>query len=136
MSVVALSVWLSPWEWSASDWAGLTFLAVSGVLLVAWRQVKEAQRLRKEQARPFVVIDFHPWSTIIELKITNIGSTLARNVQFEFEPPLATSHDDTAGRGSLMDLNLFKNGIPSLAPTKEIRLFFDQFPARLAGGLH
>lgn len=29
-----------------------------------------------------------------------------------------------------MDLNLFKDGIPSLAPGKEITLFFDQYPTR------
>jgi|SRR5215216_6410133 len=133
--LIALAVWLSPWQWSSSDWAGLTFLAVTGALLVAWRQVKEAQRLRKEQARPFVVIDFHPWSTIIELLITNTGSTLARNVRFQFTPPLVSTHDDATERGRISDLNLFKNGIPSLAPRKEIRTFFDEFPARLDRGL-
>jgi hypothetical protein len=48
---------LSPWDWTSSDWAGLTFLVLVVAAFVAWRQVKEAQRLREEQARPFVVID-------------------------------------------------------------------------------
>jgi hypothetical protein len=123
----------SPWEWSSSDWAGLTFLVIVIAAYVAWRQVNEARRLREEQARPFVIIDFHAWSTIIDLTITNIGATLARDVEFYFPVPLETTHDDD--RGTLMDLNVFKNGIPSLAPGKEIKMFFDQFPARLAAEL-
>ena len=79
--------------------------------------------------------DFHPFSTIIEIRITNIGTTLARDVRFKFTPPLATTHDDTPGRSNLMNLNLFQEGISSLAPGKEIRLFFDQFPARVGAKL-
>lgn len=128
-SMLICALW--PWQWGASAWSALTFVVLVAAAVVAWRQVKEAQRLREEQARPFVIIDFDPFSTLIELTITNTGTTLARNVQFEFTPPLTTTHDDMPGRGNLMDLNVFKNGIPSLAPGKEIRLFFDQFPARI-----
>lgn len=131
MLIAARSIYLSPWEWSSSDWAGLTFVVLVIALLVAWRQVSEARRLRKDQARPFVVIEFHPWSTIIELKITNIGTTLARDVTFEFDPPLASTHDSEHIRGPVRDLNMFKKGIPSLAPAREIKLFFDQFPSRV-----
>jgi len=132
-TLLILSSW--PWDWSSSAWAALTFLVLVAAALVAWRQVSEARRLREDQARPFVIIDFHPWSTMIELKIKNVGATLARDVKFEFDPPLTTTHDDTPGRGNLMELNLFKNGIPSLVPGKEITLFFDQFPARIGQGL-
>lgn len=133
--ILAWPDWASPWEWSSSDWAGLTFLFVAIAALVAAWQAREARRLREEQARPFVIIDFHVWSTIIELRIKNIGATLARDVQFEFRLPVTTTHDETAGRGKLMELNLFKNGIPSLAPEKEIKFFFDQFPSRIEAGL-
>jgi hypothetical protein len=102
---------------------------------VAWRQANEARRLREEQARPFVIIDFHPWSTIIELKIKNVGTTLARNVKFEFNPAMSTTLDDTPGRGPIMDMNLFRNGIPSLAPGKEITILFDRFPTRVEQNL-
>jgi hypothetical protein len=136
-SLSAWTDWLSPWNWASSDWAGLTFVVLLVAAFVAWQQVKEAQglrreqdRLRKEQARPFVIIDFHLWKPIIELIIKNVGATLARKVLFEFNPPLTTTHDDMPGRGNLMDLNLFKHGIPSLAPGKEITLFFDEYLAR------
>jgi hypothetical protein len=128
-------VWLSPWEYSSSDWAGLTFIVLVVALLIAWRQVAEARRLREDQARPFVIIDFHAWHTIIELRITNIGTTLARDVRFDFDPALASTHDATSSRGSLIDLHLFKNGIPALPPGKEITFFFDQYPPRIDQGL-
>jgi hypothetical protein len=135
---MVLSSWpvvLSPWQWTSSDWAGLTFVVIVVAAFVAWRQVNEARRLREEQARPFVIIDFNAWSTIIELTIKNIGRTLARDVRFDFTPNLATTHDATPGRGKITDLNLFKDGIPSLAPSKEIKLFFDQFTERIAASL-
>jgi hypothetical protein len=83
--------WLSPWEWTASDWAGLQFVVLVVAALVAYRQVSEARRLREEQARPFVLIDVVVWNTIAEFTITNSGATIARNVRFEFNPPLKSS---------------------------------------------
>jgi hypothetical protein len=56
---------------------------------VAWRQVREARRLREQQTRPFVVIDFEvAQNAIVFLPISNIGTTLARDVRFEIEPRL------------------------------------------------
>jgi hypothetical protein len=133
--VSSFPTWLSPWEWLSSDWAGLTFLVIVGAAYVAWRQVKEAQRLREEQARPFVVIDFEPWNPILDLRIRNFGTTLARGVKFEFTPPLSTTHDDMPERGNLMELDLFKNGIQSLPPAKEITVFFDHLGSHKEHGL-
>lgn len=124
-----------PWEWSASAWSALTFLVLLGAALLTWRQVKEAQRLREEQAQPFVIIDFYAFSTIVEIRIANIGTTLARDVQFAFTPPLESTFDHQTGHDSVKDLNLFTRGIPSLAPGKEIKLFFDSFPGRVEQNL-
>jgi hypothetical protein len=108
--VVALSSWpgwLSPWEWSPSDWAGLTFLVLVSAAVVALGQVREAQRLREDQARPFVVIDFEPWNVFIDLKIRNIGKTLAHDVRFQFEPTLKTVKDEKPGLVPVMETYLF-----------------------------
>ena len=114
----------------------MTFLALLLAALIAWRQVREARRLREEQARPFVIIDFNAWQTIVEVTITNAGATLARDVRFEFDQPFVSTHDGSAGReDGISGLSVFKNGISSLAPGKEIRLFFDQFPARVQADL-
>jgi hypothetical protein len=123
----------APWQWSASAWSALTFLVLAAAAIVAAFQVRETQRLRKEQTRPFILIDFEPWSTIVEIRITNIGKTIARDIHFEFDPPLESTHD--AANGAVADLSVFKDGIPSLAPAKEIKIFFDQFPARVEAKL-
>jgi len=136
MFVLGWSTWLSPGDYSTADWAGLTFLVLLGAAGVAYVQAREARRLRKDQARPFVVIDFHPSrSTFIELKITNTGRTLATNVSFDFDKPLRTTLDYIEGRGDLMALSLFSKPMPGLAPGKEITVLFDQFPDRLQAGL-
>jgi hypothetical protein len=128
-------VWLSPWDWSSSDWAGLTFLVLVAAAIVAWRQVKEAQRLREEQARPFVVIDIEPWNPFVDLKITNLGKTVAQDVQFQFKPQLISVKDEQHGLVPVAELNLFRNGIASLAPGKQITLWFDRYPERVEQGL-
>jgi len=128
---------LTPWDWSSSDWAGLTFVFVAIAALVAAWQAREARRLRVEQARPFVIMDLDVQGPIIDLRIKNIGKTLARDVRFEFRPPqFASTFDGTPGRESgLKGLNVFKEGIPTLAPNTEIKFFFDLYPERLEARL-
>ena len=90
----------------------------------AYFQVKEARKLRWEQAQPFVVVDLLPNSyenSIIEISISNVGNTLARNVTFSFDPQIEISQE----RYNLADSVLFTEGIPSLPPGKEIRFIFD-----------
>lgn len=125
-----------PWRWSASAWAALTFLVFAAAALYARRQAIEARRLREQQARPFVLIDFHAHQTVIELVVTNAGATVARDVRFEFDrPPVSAYELEPGGRRKVAEVTMIKNGIPSLAPQKEMRLFFDQFPARAAADL-
>jgi hypothetical protein len=137
VTLASWPAWASPWEWTTDDWAGLTFLVIAIGAFVAWRQVREARKLREEQARPFVVLDFEPSGAqnMINLKITNLGKTIARNVKFQFDPPLTTAKDERAGWTPIADLALFKNGIPSLPPGKVITLFFDDFGVRKGAGL-
>ena len=98
---------------------------------VAWWQASEARKLRVERSRPFVILDVEIHQTIAEFRVTNIGTTLARNVRFEFDPPLKSIHDDDhPDEPPLAELNLFARGIPSLPPGKEIVAIFDYLPAR------
>jgi hypothetical protein len=102
-----------------------------GVILaagfIAWWQASETRRLRKARIRPFVVVDFDAFSEapLIYLVISNLGSTLARNVQFEFRQPIASSMDDLDSKYSISNLSIFTKGIPSLPPGKTIPLLFD-----------
>jgi hypothetical protein len=92
----------------------------------ARNQVAEARELRKEQARPFVVVDFEPEEPpFVNLVIANLGRTMARNVRIEVDPPF----DSSVYRSDpvpLAKLKLFTEGIPALAPGKRIVLLFDQ----------
>jgi hypothetical protein len=126
---------LRPWTWTSSTWAGLQFLVLVIAALVAWRQVREARRLREDQARPFVVIDLVAWQTIAEFQIKNIGLTIARDVRFEFDPPLVSSRDSRVNRKPLAETNLFKQGIPTLPPGKTVNALFDTLPSRIKEGL-
>jgi len=53
--------WAAVTAWAA--WATVAVYVVLGIF--AWIQVLQARRLREEQARPFVIVDFDPasWST-------------------------------------------------------------------------
>ena len=78
----------------AAGWSALgtwvTAAIYVALLAYAVRQVGEATRLRRAQTRPFVVVDLEP-GYLIYLTVENIGTTVARNVTFSFEPALAST---------------------------------------------
>lgn len=111
---------------------GLQLLVLIAAALFGRRQLNEAKELREAQTRPFVVIDLASSAqTLFDLVVTNIGSTLARNVRFEFDPPIRSTDDDLDPN----KLKMFREGISTLAPGKEIRTLFDQGPTRHKSGL-
>jgi hypothetical protein len=65
--------WAAVTAWAA--WATVGIYVVIG--LFAWRQVREARKLREEQARPFVIVDFEP-NFLVYLTVENLGRTMAR----------------------------------------------------------
>lgn len=107
-----------------------TTLILAAAGFIAARQLSETRSLRRAQVRPFVVIDFDVQSDppFIYVRIVNVGSTMARDVAFEFDRPLQSSFDDRGGdRVAIADLPVLARGIPSLPPGKEIRFLFDSF---------
>jgi hypothetical protein len=100
---------------------GAQLLVLLVAALVAWRQVREARRLREQQNRPFVVIDFDIERGVeTYLEIANLGTSLARDVKFEISPPLASAVDVPVDKFKMLN-----EGIPTLAPGKRLRTFFD-----------
>lgn len=100
-------------------------------------QASREQRLREEQARPFVVVDFEPspvWGNIINLVVQNVGKTLAKNVRLTFNPPLVSS---TAGNDgyNFQESNLLKHGIPAMPPGKRFEALFDMSHDHIQAGL-
>jgi hypothetical protein len=104
--------------------AQLLVLVVAAI--VAGRQVGEARRLREEQARPFVVIDFDVRNHLIYIVVSNVGNTLATDVRFEVDPPFESTIEDYQAK----ELKMFREGISTLAPGKVIETLFDSFIER------
>jgi hypothetical protein len=102
-------------------------LVLVSAAVFAWYQLREARDLREEQGRPFVVIDIEGGRpTLFDLVVKNTGRTIARDVRFVFDPPLESSMDHVTVDG----LKMFRDGISTLAPGKEIRTLFDSGPSR------
>jgi hypothetical protein len=123
---------------NGTDWAAVAAWAACATVLIyvviglfAWRQVHEARKLREEQARPFVIVDFEP-GFLVYLTVENLGRTMARDVSIHFDKPLEST---LPGRRELDESPLFREPIPALPPGKKIRILFDQFNARLNAGL-
>jgi hypothetical protein len=114
--------WPAVAAWAA--WATVGIYVVIG--LFAWRQVHEARKLREEQARPFVIVDFEP-GFLVYLTVENLGRTMARDVTIHFDKPLTST---LQGRRELDETPLFREPIPALPPGKKIRVLFDQFNYR------
>lgn len=124
--------------WSPEDWATLAQGVTTSIAVIAaifaFFQVREARRTREDQSRPFVIVDIQPsqvWSNILNLVIENTGTTLARNVVIDFEPPLKTTINNYDIASSL----LMTNGIPSLPPGRKLSALFDLSHDRLKAGL-
>jgi hypothetical protein len=89
--------------------------------------VLQARKLREEQARPFVIVDFEP-GFLVYLMVENLGRTMARDVTIRFDKPL----ESTLSRPHEIDESpLFREPIPTLPPGRKIRVLFDQYGARL-----
>jgi hypothetical protein len=106
---------------------GGQLLLIGLAAVFGWRQLAHAKHLRDAQTRPFVVIDLgSSRQGFFDLVVTNVGSTMARNVAFEFNPPMVTSKRYT----DIYELKAFKDGISTLPPGKEFRTLLDFGPPR------
>lgn len=100
---------------------GVQLLVLSLAALVGWNQVREARRLREQQSRPFVVIDFDVERAVeTYLEVCNLGNSLARDVKFEIAPQL-----ESAVEVPVEKFKMLNEGISTLAPGKRLRTFFD-----------
>lgn len=96
-------------------------LVLIAAAVFAWRQVREARVLREEQNRPFVVVDIEVESGyMMYLEVVNMGTSLARDVRIEIDPPLESAIDIQVGK-----LKMLNEGIATLAPGKKYRTFFE-----------
>lgn len=97
-------------------------MLVAVAALVAFFQLRLGQRLRAEQAQPYVVIyaehnETHPH--FIDLIVKNFGATAARNITITIDPPLQRSVG-----GEVEDVK-GPDQIRTLVPGQEWRTFWD-----------
>ena len=115
-------------DWQAAEWSAFGSVGALAVAVIVGGfvavQVLQAKRLREDQARPYVIVDFDFKGLFVHLVIKNIGATPARDVAVKFDRPL-----QTPGRArDFNDFEIFKNPIPMMAPGREIRVRFGMGP--------
>lgn len=115
-------------DWVAAGAAVLT-LGVAGYAAgYAKRQVDHAREERADRNRPFVTVTIEPSHTIVaNIVIRNNGATLAKDVRFTFDPPWESSDPE---RTRIRESKIWREGIPTLVPGAELRIFADMFPDR------
>lgn len=117
------------------DWLQLGTLVVlaAAALFAAW-QVWEARNDRRQRHRPFVVVDFEVEATIfVEVQVSNIGATPARDVVVTLDQEPQSALD--GGRWHAADAAIFEEGVPLMPPERRIRMLFDRVPDRIDAGL-
>lgn len=117
--------------WRTSEWetVGVWATALLTVFAVVFAvvQLRRAGLDRRETTRPFVQVDVDPRRFLVYLSIKNTGQSAAADVKIRFdEPPQRAQESGTAW----LDAPALKDGIPLLAPGREVRFFFDSFIAR------
>ncbi len=115
---------------TAVGWQGLgvmgTAAAVVVALTVGWRQLAAARKLRLEQARPYVIVDFQPGQgaeKLLDLVITNIGKSPAYDLRIAFDPAPVRAKE--IAKFPLKDARILNEPTPMFAPGREFRMFFD-----------
>jgi hypothetical protein len=96
------------------------------------KQLKLAERIRKEASEPYVVADIQPragGSGLLIFTIENVGPTVARDVQLTVTPPLKGGEredwDEKIARA-------VSRKIPHLPPRRRLEWFFTFGPRYLA----
>ena len=114
--------------WTPADWEAAGTLATAAIAalagIVAWRQLREARHLRREQAQPYVVCyaertPGHDQG--LDIVIRNFGTTVARDVTLEVTPPIMRSGH--AGRPP--ERVRLPVALPVLVPGQEWRTWWD-----------
>ena len=122
--------------WTHDDWSalGTCLTAVIAIVAagVAWRQVREAARLRREQAEPYVAVWMEQSKAApnyVDLVIKNFGATAAYDIEVAIEPaPLRCKKGDT-------ESVYIPPVIRTLVPGQEWRTYWDFGPRRMEMGL-
>jgi hypothetical protein len=122
--------------WDPDDWSALAscVTALTAVLaaIFVWRQVREAQQTRREQAQPYVVAWMESSAAsphIVDVVVKNFGSTAAYDIRLTVTPGLLRSGNPEPEEVWVPD------DIPLLVPGQEWRTMWDTSIQRFDSGL-
>lgn len=106
---------MSAAAWSAgAAWATFAVLAIT--LYFVYRQVAEATRLRRDQARPYVVVSIDvEQRQLFMLVVENVGNTPAFDVKIEFDKPLRSTMKE------IEEVRMLREPSPMLPPGRKFR---------------
>jgi hypothetical protein len=134
-------VFASVWSWlegvEADEWsaaaAWCTLLVALLAARVAYSQLREAARLRREQAQPYVVVFMEPSvadQVHVDLVLKNLGATAALDVRLTIDPAPVRAEQE----GLAEELRL-PASLPVIVPGQEWRTFWDSIHRRGDSGL-
>jgi hypothetical protein len=120
----------------AEDWTAIAACATAAVAvaagIIAFFQMLEARRLRREQTQPYVVVyadENERGPYLIDIVVKNLGTTAATDVRIGFDP-----HPTQAARGESEKIAI-PDVFPVLVPGQEWRTFWDSAIQRHDSGL-
>ncbi|WP_067799854.1 hypothetical protein [Actinomadura formosensis] len=119
----------------SADAANEQVAAAREQVTLGQRQLELAEKIRKEQSEPYVVVDVEASPIargFLVLVIENIGTTVARNVRFDIDPPLRSARKFNL---PVAEAKILKDGIPMLPPKRRLELLFDFGPDRFESSL-
>lgn len=127
------------WQWLGQNAPAIEALSSAALLLVAvvaavvaWAQVNEARRLRREQAQPYVVAGMRSSAAspmIFEFFVRNYGATAAFDVRVSADPPLTSQWEPDR----IQPLMLFES-LPTMVPGEEWATWWDSATSRWDSG--
>lgn len=133
--------------WNADEWAAagvwFTGLATVALVFLAVRQISGAARLNREniaherqllreQSRPFVLVDAHFRSYLIQIAVRNTGRTAAHDVAVRFDDRVESCRELNV---DWQDTTLFRGSVPMIAPGRELLFNLDVYFSRAASDL-
>lgn len=124
-----------PAGWQAAGAIGV-WVTIIVYMVIAWLAYSQLRQLREtglHEARAFVVVEPHFRGHLVELKISNIGKTVACAVSIDLTSLLESSHG--VERVAWQDTALFTEGLPQMAPGQQMRFLLDSLGARSKAGL-
>lgn len=119
--------WPTAEEWQAV-WGLATFVVAVVAAIFALVQYRASVRSGLEQARPYVIVDFHFLTRgRYAIEVKNTGLTGASDIRFSWsDPPRAENPPQQAA----IDQSLVNGSIPFLAPGRALRFLVGTFEER------